>query len=281
MEPSSTMVDSGRVLAEGLGQGTPRLLLTLTAIGLTFIFLRLMRRQAVLWFQPWLHHRRFNLHATLMIATYLLGVLLIGLIIRLSHVNLAALTVVFGALSVGIGFGLQNIVNNFVSGVVILLERPVNINDRVILEDTEGTVVDIGIRATTLLTNEGVSVIIPNSHFITNPVVNRSLDAPRTRFKVPVNVAYGSDPQRVKGVLLEVATRNQAILRDPLPEVIFDAFGDSALKFFLWVWTESHADRPAIFRSELNFEIHEALQAEGIKVPFPQMEVHLRAEPDR
>lgn len=280
MDPSQSMAASGRVLASSFSGGTLSSLLALVAIAFTFILLRLMRRHLVLWLQPWLFKRRLNFHAAFLIVTYLLGLFCLGQIVRLFHLNLGAMTVVFGALSVGIGFGLQNIVSNFVSGVVILLERPVNINDRVIIDDMEGTVIDIGVRATTVLTNEGVSVIVPNSHFVTNLVVNRSLDAPRTRYKVPVSVAYGSDPQLVKRVLLEVAAQDKAILREPLPEVIFEAFGDSSLKFFLWVWTESHADRPNIFRSELNFAIHEALQEAGIKIPFPQMDVHLRDRKD-
>lgn len=276
MDPAQTLLATGKALSASLSQGLSRGILALAAMVLLLILFRSLRLFLFSRLTPLLRHRRFNFHAPLLLGMYLLGLVGLAFIIQLFKVNLSTLTVVLGALSVGIGFGLQSIVGNFVSGLFILLERPLKIGDRIILEDKEGSVVDIGIRATTVLTNEGVSVIIPNTEFITRQVTNRSLDAPHTRYKIPVGVAYGSDPREVERVLLEVAAKDPAVLKDPAPQVVFEAFGDSALRFFLWVWTETHADRPMIFRSQLNFAIHDALQRAGIRVPFPQVDVHLK-----
>lgn len=276
MDPTQTLVTAGKALAASLSKGLSQGILALAALVFALILFRSLRLYLFRKLTPLLSHRRFNFHAPLLLGMYLLGLGCFAFILQFFKVNLSTLALVLGALSVGIGFGLQSIVGNFVSGLFILLERPVKIGDRIILEDKEGTVVDLGIRATTVLTNEGVSVIIPNTEFITRPVINRSQDAPHTRFKVPVGVAYGSDPREVERILLEVAARHPAVMQDPPPQVIFEAFGESSLRFFLWAWTDTHADRPMVFRSELNFAIHEALQRAGIRVPFPQVDVHLR-----
>lgn len=279
MNPQDALLTSGKALVgDGSGASFAGILMAIAAMALVIVLLRLFRRSLVHWLYPKLGTRRGHLHAGTLILNYFLGLIAFGVIVRVFHVNLNALTLVFGALSVGIGFGLQNIVNNFVCGLVILFERPVKIDDRVILDGMEGSIVDIGIRATTLLTNEGVSVIVPNAQFITSAVVNRSLDNPRTRFKIPVSVAYGTEPRLVEKVLLEVADHHPGTLRTPAPVVVFEAFGESALQFFLWVWTDTHTDRPTLFRSELNYAIHAALQTAGIQVPFPQMDVHLRTD---
>jgi len=225
-----------------------------------------------------LEGKRGTLHATGLIVNYVLGFLVTGLVFHVLDINLSTFTFLLGALSVGIGFGLQTIVSNFVSGVVILLERPIKIDDRVLVDGLEGNIVDIGIRATTLRTNEGISVIIPNSQFITSTVINRSLDGHITRFKIPVGVSYASDPKLVERLLLEVARRHPGTLDDPAPYVVFEAFGESALEFFLWVWTKDYTHRPTVFRSELNFAIHEALREAGVVVPFKQVDVRLHRD---
>jgi len=279
MIPQDALVNAGQALAmEHPGVGIARFLLVLVAIVLAVTVLRVSRRALVARLRPRLGPAWRLFQDGTLILNYFVGLALIILIVRFSGINLNALTVVFGALSVGIGFGLQNIVNNFVSGIVLLLERPVRIDDRVIIDQLEGTVIEIGIRATTVLTNEGVAMIVPNSEFITRQVVNRSLDGGRTRFRVPVGVAYGSDPRHVERVLLDVAAAHDAVLPDPPPMVVFDEFGDRSMRFFLWVWTESHTNLPTVFRSELNFAIHAALAEAGIAVPcLPQVEVSLRS----
>lgn len=216
-----------------------------------------------------------TLHSLSLIATYSIGLLALIFLVQASGVNIGALTIVFGALSVGIGFGLQNVVNNFVCGIVLLFERPVRLGDRVTIDGYEGDIVDIAMRATTVRTNEGVSVVVPNAHFITATVINHSLDNHKIRMKVPIQVAYDSDPEHVRTTLMSVANAHTGILQDPPPLVVFDEYGPYAMQFFLWVWTDEFTHRPTLFKSELNFNIFEALKKAEISIPFPQMEVRL------
>ncbi len=215
-------------------------------------------------------------NSVMMITSYIIIVLTITTIIHWSGINFSALTVIFGALSVGIGFGLQNIVNNFVSGIVILIERPIKLGDRIVVDGVEGNIVDIAIRASTLRTNEGVSVIVPNSHFIGSIVVNRSLDSETVRLKIHANASYDSDPRVVERVLLEVAAGHHGIHKDPEPVVIFEAFGESSLKFYLWVWTSEYAHRPDTIQSDINFAISAAFKANDIDVPLPQLDIFVK-----
>jgi small-conductance mechanosensitive channel len=193
--------------------------------------------------------------------------------------DLSSLTVLLGALGVGIGFGLQNIVNNFVSGLIILVERPIQIGQRIVVGDTAGRIERIGARSTTLLTNDNIAMVLPNSKFIEEPVTNWSLGGDRrVRFRLPVGVSYGSDPHQVKQILLEVARKNRDVLSSPPPDVIFKAFGDSSLDFELWVWTESMYDRPNNFKSPLYFAIWDAFKEHGVEIPFPQRDLHVKGE---
>ena len=218
-----------------------------------------------------------SLYSVSVILQYIVGVVAFVIIIQAAGVDLSALTVIFGALGIGIGFGLQNIINNFVSGIVILIERPVSVGDRVDIGDLEGDITEIALRATTVITNEGIAVIVPNSEFISQRVVNRSLQERKVRFKLHVGVDYSSDPEHVREVLLGVADAHPGCLTTPAPTVIFDKFGESSLDFFLWVWTHDYSNRPLVFRSEMNFAIHAALKQAGITIPFPQRDLHLRS----
>ena len=206
-------------------------------------------------------------------------VLVLGFIIGLSTlgIDLTSLTVLAGALGVGIGFGLQNTVNNFVSGLIILAERPIQIGNRVDLGDAAGRVIQIGARSTTILTNDNIAMIIPNSEFISGRVINWSLggDA-RVRFHLPVGVSYGSDPHQVKKLLLEVAGANESVLKDPAPVVVFKGFGDSSLDFELRVWNLTMSDRPSAFKSPLYFAIWDKFKEHGIEIPFPQRDLHIK-----
>jgi small-conductance mechanosensitive channel len=209
-------------------------------------------------------------------------VLVLGLLIALETVgvNLSSLAVIAGALGVGIGFGLQNIVSNFVSGLIILAERPIQIGDRIDLgNNTVGKVERIGARATHVLTNDNIVIIVPNSEFVSGRVVNWTHVDPRVRFRVPVGVGYGSDPHVVEKLLLEVAAANSNILKDPAPGVVFKEFGESSLNFELRVWSVD-AHRSGSLESQLNFAIWDKFKQHGIEVPFPQRDVHLK-EPVR
>lgn len=199
-------------------------------------------------------------------------------IIQSAGIDLTALSVLAGAIGVGIGFGLQNIANNFISGIIILLERPIKVGDRVEVGAIDGRVVSIGARATTVITNDNIAVIVPNSFFISEPVTNWTQNDPRVRFKIPVGVAYGSDLRLVEQLLLQVARENPDVLDDPKPVARLMAFGDSAVEFELRVWSTSLVHQRGKLISDLNFAIYDIFQKHGIEIPFPQRDVHIRSD---
>jgi small-conductance mechanosensitive channel len=189
--------------------------------------------------------------------------------------DLSKLTIIVGALGVGIGFGLQNIVNNFISGLILLFERPIQIGDVVELESLMGTVKNIGIRASVIRTFSGAEVIVPNGDLISGRVINWTLSDQKRRVEIPVGVAYGSDPQRVIDILGEVAQRHPDTLEDPPPATHFVGFGDSSLDFMIWAWT-GRLDRWWQMRTEILTEAYAALGEAGIAIPFPQRDLHLK-----
>jgi potassium efflux system protein len=219
------------------------------------------------------HRARFALAKITRYSIVLVGSLMavtsIG--IRLDAL-LAASTVIL----VGIGFGLQNIAQNFVSGLILLIERPVARGDFVQIGEIFGSVVDVGMRATRVVTRDEVAIIVPNSELITAQVINHSVPTTNLRIAVRVGVAYGTDTGRVKEVLLAVAQADADLLKDPSPEVRFDDFGDSSLDFSLLVWIRNPREdlRTA---SRLRFAIDTAFRAAGIEIPFPQRDVHVRS----
>jgi small-conductance mechanosensitive channel len=210
------------------------------------------------------------------IAGYL--ILFIGAAIALQNagIDLSALAIFAGAVGVGLGFGLQDIARNFVSGIIILLERPIQIGDRVEVDKVAGQVREIRARSTTVLTNDNIAMIVPNAKFIESTITNWSHDDPKVRFRIPVGVAYGSNVEKVCSLLLEVAREHPQALADPAPVVFFSGFGESSLDFELGVWSEEMSCRPRRFRSDLNFAIERKLREAGIEIPFPQRDVHIR-----
>jgi len=219
-------------------------------------------------------------HAVITFAQYL--IITIGILVGLqtAGIDLSTITILAGAVGVGVGFGLQNIANNFISGLIILFERPIKIGDRIEVGNVTGDVVKISARSTTVLTNDNIAIIIPNSSFISSNVINWSHGDPRVRFRVPVGVAYGSDIRLVEKLLLEVAGANDNVLKDPPPRVIFRAFGDSSLEFELRVWTIRLLHRRGVLLSQLNFAIYEKLQAHHVEIPFPQRDLHFKLDPE-
>jgi potassium-dependent mechanosensitive channel len=189
-------------------------------------------------------------------------------------INLNRVTVLGGALGVGVGFGLQNIVNNFVSGLILLFERPVRVGDAVQIGDVQGEVRRIGIRATTVRAWEGAEVIVPNSQLIADRVTNWTPADYRRRLDIPVNVAYGTAPDKVLQVLVEVAKGHPDVIALPAPVALFLGFGDSALQFQIRAWT-NRLDRHLMVRSELGVAVYAALQEAGFSIPFPQQEVRI------
>ena len=206
----------------------------------------------------------------------LLGLGLI-IILQTAGINLSSLTVLFGALGIGVGFGLQSVTNNFVSGVILLLERPIKIGDRIEVGDVNGDVVNISPRATTIVSNDNIAIIVPNADFISSKVVNWSYTNRDVRFNFPVGVSYGSDPEHVRSVLLQVANGHPGVLKHPGPSVLFDQFGDSSLNFLLRVWTREFATTPGVLRSELYFLISRAFKEHDIEIPFPQRDLHIKS----
>ena len=206
-------------------------------------------------------------------------VLLVGLLIILQTVgiNLTTLNVIAGAVGFGIGFGLQNIASNFISGLIILFERPIRIGDRIEVDEIEGDVVAIGARSTTVVTNDNIAIIVPNSKFVTENVVNWNYTDGTVRFKVPVSVAYGTDIRLVEQLLLEVGTENPDILAEPPPGVRFIEFGSSGLHFELRAWSRSLIHRKGKLISALNFAIHDKFKEHSIEIPYPQRDVHIRS----
>ncbi len=211
------------------------------------------------------------------LARYLM--LLIGLlvIVQTAGIDLTTFNVLAGAVGIGVGFGLQNVVSNFIAGVIIMFERPIRIGDRIVVGGVEGNVVEIGARGTTVVTNDNIAVIVPNSKFITENVVNWKYTDASVRFRIPLSVAYGSDARLVERVLLELADADPDVLKDPVPAVRFMGFGDDGLSFELRAWSASLVDRKGKLISQLNFAIYERFQREGIEFPFPQRDLHLKS----
>ena len=192
-------------------------------------------------------------------------------------INVTSLAAFGAAIGVGLGFGLQDIVKNFVAGIIVLLERPVMVGDRIQLDDVFGDVVEIRTRSTIIRTNDDIYLIVPNAKFITETVTNWSFRTGRVRFRIPVGVSYDAKPREVEAALLEAATRNRDVLKDPPPQVWFRGFGESSLDFELLCWTSTMLHRRGGFRSDLNFGIHESLTERGIAIPFPQRDLHVRS----
>lgn len=197
--------------------------------------------------------------------------------LKVVGVDLSSLAIVAGALGIGLGFGLQNVVSNFVSGLIILAERPIGIGHRIEVGGVAGQVTRIKWRSTTVVTNDNITIIVPNSDFISQAVTNWSHGDPKVRLRLPVGVAYGTDIEKLRKVLLEVAAEHPAVLQQPAPSVRFLGFGDSSLDFELAVWTIAMAQSPTRFRSELFFGIERKLRENHIEIPFPQRDLHLRS----
>ncbi|HEX5632373.1 MAG TPA: mechanosensitive ion channel domain-containing protein, partial [Gemmatimonadales bacterium] len=189
-------------------------------------------------------------------------------------IQLSDVAILGGALGVGIGFGLQNVVNNFVSGMLLAFERPVGVGDTIQVGPHTGDVKAIGIRASVIRTFDGAEVIVPNSDLITKDVVNWTRTGTRRRFEIKVGTAYGTDPAKVLSILLDAAIQHPEVRGNPEPIALFDGFGESSLDFVLRAWT----DEPlwGKVRSDVAVTINEMLGAAGIEIPFPQRDLHVK-----
>ncbi len=215
------------------------------------------------------------------VVKYLLILAGVFSILQTNGIDLSAFGILAGAIGVGIGFGLQNITNNFISGLIILFEQPIKIGDRIEVGNVSGDVIKISARATMIVTNDNISIIVPNSQFIDNQVINWSHNDRNIRFRFPVGVSYKEDPDHVKRILLEVAESNHGVLQSPKADVLFEEYGDSSLNFVLMVWTSDYIDKPKILQSQLYFEIFRRFSEEGIEIPFPQRDIHIKSGFDK
>ena len=197
-------------------------------------------------------------------------------VLQIWGLDLSSLALIASALGVGVGLGLQNIVKDFGSGFILVFERPIQVGDFVSFGEFQGTVEHIGARSTEIKTLDQVSIIVPNSRFLEQEVINWSHRNPVSRIRLPVGVSYSSDPKVVKQVLIEASYQHPQVLSKPPPLVFFKGFGDSALDFELLVWI---ADPPKqlVIKSDLYFAIEAALRQHSIEIPFPQRDLHIRS----
>lgn len=212
----------------------------------------------------------------LRIVHYLIMITGVVVAFQFVGVDLAGLTVIFGLLSVGIGFGLQNITSNFISGLILLFERPIKVGDRVTAGDIEGDVTSINMRATTIQSLDNISIIVPNSEFISSTVTNWSYGDPKIRLRIEVGVSYSSDLDTVIKALTEVALEHPDVLKTPEPLVLLSGFGDSSWDMVLVVWLGT-PKRYYLTRSEINCAIVKKFRDRDVEIPFPQRDLHIRS----
>ncbi|MDJ0662060.1 MAG: mechanosensitive ion channel [Crocosphaera sp.] len=213
---------------------------------------------------------------TALIVNYSLIFLGTIVVLQVWGLDLSSLTVFASVLGVGIGLGLQGIAKEFVSGLVLIFERPIQVGDFVEVDGLMGTVERISVRSTEIRTLDQISVILPNSRFLDSEVINWSHSSPISRLKIPVGVAYGSNLETVRKVLIETAKNHRDILSMPSPQVFFSEFGDSSLNFNLLVWISKPYKQFQI-KSDLYFTIDSKFREEGIEIPFPQRDLHFRS----
>ncbi len=257
---------------------TPASLITFVCIvALVFLSERLFRHYLVRRVLQHTHLQASMQYAIGKIAGYVFILLGWYVALKLVGIDLSSLAFIAGAIGVGLGFGLQNIISNFVSGLILLAEQPIAIGDRVEMGEVAGLVTKISLRSTSIVTNDNITIIVPNSDFITQKITNWSYGDPTVRLRVPIGVAYGTDPDLVRRLLLEVAHGHPKVLREPPPDIFFIGFGDSSLNFELAVWTSEMTAKPRQFRSELNYAMEKKLRENQIEIPFPQRDLHLRS----
>lgn len=211
------------------------------------------------------------------ITSYLLIIIGLFVIFQTTGIDLSAVGLLIGALGIGIGFGLQNVTNNFISGIIILFERPVKVGDRIEIDDLSGNIINISARSTTIITNDNIAVIVPNSDLVNSRVINWSHLNRNVRLNFPVGVSYKENPEIIKKLLIEVADSNPGVLKEPKPDVLFDSFGESSLDFKLRVWTADYSNTPMVLKSQLYYAIFEKFKEHNIEIPFPQRDLHLKS----
>ena len=248
---------------------------------IVFYFLLILTKVFIALFRVYLFHKTSGteIASNLDLLLYNFSLVIIA-IMTLSTMGLSwkVILPIAGGLGVGIGFGLRDIANNFISGFLILTTRSVKRGDWITLQNNFGEIVDIGIRTSTLRTVDNIDIIIPNAHLVTNELINWSYTDNIVRIHIPVGVSYSSDANKVKEALLEVAKRCQHVLRTPEPEARFMEFGDSALNFELLVWVDITKVKLPRVKSEINYTTWDIFKEKGIQIPFPQRDIWFRNE---
>ena len=256
---------------------TPLSILTFFIIIIFFVFISKFIKKRILTKILNKFNIEIGLQYTLIRLTHY-TLVFIGLMIGLQFIgiNLSGLAVIVGFLSVGIGFGLQNVTSNFVAGLILLFERPIKVGDRVTVDGTEGDVEHINIRSTTIRTLSNTSIIVPNEKFVSSSVLNWSHGDLKTKIIIPVGVSYSSDLETVMKALYEVADESKDVLKDPKTEVHLREFGDSSCNMQLRVWIDDPKKLYNI-QSDLNCAIVEKFAKHNIEIPFPQRDLHVRS----
>ena len=263
LEVGSLAISLGNVLA---------FLITVWAAFLLSRFLRFMLEEDI---YPRVKFARGVPYAISTMVHYVILLLGFFFAVAAMDIDMTKFTILAGAFGVGLGFGLQNIVNNFVSGLILLFERPVNVGDIIQVGQQEGRLRRVGLRASVIRTWEGSEVIVPNGQLVSAEVLNWTLSDPQRRMEIDVAVAYGSDPESVIELLTGVASKHPDIIAEPSPETLFVGFGESALKFQLRAWT-NRFERWMQIKSELTIGVNSALRDAGIAIPFPQRALHIQ-----
>jgi len=217
-----------------------------------------------------------NRKATGIIFRYVLLVIGVIIILQTTGIDLTILNVLAGTLGIGVGFGLQNIVNNFISGLIILVERPIKVGDRIEIGDVHGRVIHLGARSATILTNDNISIIVPNQKFVTENIINWSHTDDKRRFIIPVTVALDNDPYLVEKLLIEAAKEIPEVLELPEPGVRLFGFGENGMHFELRAWSTALIHRRGFLTSKLYYAIYDKFTAHNIDLVIPQREVFVR-----
>lgn len=241
-------------------------------ISLTYIGILLLK----LWLRRQVERKRIEIStsvALLNISKYFIWVVVIAFLFQSIGFNLSLLLAGSAALLVGIGMGIQQVFNDFASGLILLIERQIKVGDFVQADTVEGTIVEIGFRTAIVLTRDNIRIIIPNSKLVSESVVNWTKGEAFSRFSVDIGVAYGSDTKKVKEILYNCAIKHEKVIKKPKPEVQFVNFGASSLDFKLFFYCSNPFGREFI-KSDLRFSIDEEFKKADIKIPFPQMDVH-------
>jgi len=263
---------SGQIITVGL-LSIVLLLLVTGYLGSRLIVFLIGRRLATTKLRPDV------IYVVKRIAFFAALVLVVITALGLLGIPLTAFAFASGAIAIGVGFGAQNIINNFISGWILMAERPIRIGDYIELDTAQGTVEEIGYRSTRVRRTDGVHLLVPNSSILQNTVVNWTLVDQEIRTTVRVGVAYGSPVRKVAELISEAVTSQPEVRKTPAPSIIFEDFGDNALVFDAYFWCDVSGDRVLRqFRSEIRFRIAALFEKNGIVVAFPQRDVHLDAK---